>query len=245
MVDATTTNLGLTKPTVGADSNAWGGILNTDLDQIDALWATLGNTPFGTAAGKALAFFAQAANNLSDLTNATTARTNLGLGTSATQNTGTAGAAVPLLDGANTWSAAQTLSAGLTSAGDITVYRSGATTTGFTFYGNTGTHYLGFDGTNFVFGGSGHLTAPSGGFAGDLVGNVTGSSGSCTGNAASATTAGSCSGNSATATIAATLSTGTGGPNEIVWDDTNGQWVFYVRGIAVSVVNSTGFVNLV
>lgn len=37
------------------------------------------------------------------------ARTNLGLGTAAVQNTGTSGTNVPLLDGANTWSAAQTL----------------------------------------------------------------------------------------------------------------------------------------
>lgn len=44
-------------------------------------------------------------------------RTALGLGTAATQNTGTSGANVPLLNGANTWSAAQTLSAALTYGG--------------------------------------------------------------------------------------------------------------------------------
>lgn len=33
---AVTTNLGLTKPTVGGDGDLWGGYLNTDLDLIDA-----------------------------------------------------------------------------------------------------------------------------------------------------------------------------------------------------------------
>lgn len=43
-------------------------------------------------------------------TSASAARTNLGLGTAATVNTGTSGAAVPLLNGANTWASAQTFS---------------------------------------------------------------------------------------------------------------------------------------
>ena len=41
----------------------------------------------------------------------------IGLGTAATRNTGTSGTTVPLLDGANTWSAGQTFSAAITYGG--------------------------------------------------------------------------------------------------------------------------------
>lgn len=43
-------------------------------------------------------------------------RSSAGLGTSATVNTGTSGATIPLLDGANTWSAAQTYSGQILAA---------------------------------------------------------------------------------------------------------------------------------
>lgn len=55
------------------------------------------------------------ADNLDGLASISTARTNLGLGSAATQNTGTSGTTVPLLDGTNTWTNGQTF-AGITAA---------------------------------------------------------------------------------------------------------------------------------
>jgi hypothetical protein len=53
------------------------------------------------------------ANNLSDLVSASAARSALGLGTAAVQNTGTSGANLPFLNGTNTWSGQQTHSSGI------------------------------------------------------------------------------------------------------------------------------------
>lgn len=76
MPDSTTTNYGWAYPTVNADANTWGTTLNNAIIAID-----------GQVHANAVAA-CQTANNLSDVASAAAARTNLGLGSAATQATG-------------------------------------------------------------------------------------------------------------------------------------------------------------
>lgn len=60
--------------------------------------------------------YLQSKNNLSEVADKAKARGSLGLGSAALKNTGTSGDAVPLANGANTWSAKQTFSGGAQGA---------------------------------------------------------------------------------------------------------------------------------
>lgn len=74
---------------------------------------------------------------------ATVQRAVLGLGTAATQNTGTSGATIPILNVANTWGAAQTFSSGIIFANEtMLTYDEGTWTPGMAFGGSsTGVTY--------------------------------------------------------------------------------------------------------
>lgn len=78
----------------------------------DLASAATARTNLGVTATGGDTTYAYRANNLSDLASASSARTNLGLGTAATASTGTSGGTIPLLNGANTWSAAQVFASG-------------------------------------------------------------------------------------------------------------------------------------
>lgn len=71
--------------------------------------------------GLSSAAFLQGANDLADVADVSTARTNLGLGSAAVKNTGTSGDTVPTLLGANTWDAKQTVDDDLDVTGNAKV----------------------------------------------------------------------------------------------------------------------------
>jgi len=115
---------------LGAAASGANGDITSITGLTTALSVTQGGTGSTSAAAARTALSAAASGGNSDITSisglttplsvaqggsgantASSARTNFGLGTAATQNTGTSGATIPFLNTANTWTLPQTFSA--------------------------------------------------------------------------------------------------------------------------------------
>lgn len=97
---------------------------------------TLGLARIPTIPASQTSGLAATANNLSDLASTTTARTNLGLGTAATVNTGQSGSTVPLLNASSlTWSGVSQTFGG-SGSNSITITPGSTTSTSTIIQGN-------------------------------------------------------------------------------------------------------------
>lgn len=104
-----TTNATSDSITIAATSGGGGTVTSVAVSGGTTGLTTSGG-PITTSGTITIAGTLAVANGGTGATTASSARTNLGLGTSATVNTGTSGATIPLLNGVNTWSGGQTFS---------------------------------------------------------------------------------------------------------------------------------------